>query len=162
MDFGEWILPANQIWCKGSWGSGALQRNRNGCFFPAASLIVSARVRQRLLEGQCFSLGIHTQGLLQLGCLRNLMAMQLCNLHTKWSGLIQNKLLNFKWGGGMEGSIIASFSELIGWESMEGNQEAADKRWQQRLFRAGPHRRKDGHTHTTGLRDWDTPRDTNI
>lgn len=64
--------------------------------------------------------------------------MQLCHLHTKWSGLIQNKPLNFKCGGAAgvgggekaeeEGRIIASFSELIGRESMEGNQEAADKR----------------------------------
>lgn len=66
--------------------------------------------------------------------------MQLCHLHTKWSGLIQNKPLNFKCGGRggegarrgeegeEEGRIIASFSELIGRESMEGNQEAADKR----------------------------------
>lgn len=45
------------------------------------------------------------------------------------------------WGEG--GRIIASFSELIGWESMEGNQEAADKRWQQCLLE-----RRDGDTHT--------------
>lgn len=32
------------------------------------------------------------------------------------------------WGRGEGGRIIASFSELIGRESMEGNQEAADKR----------------------------------
>lgn len=83
-----------------------MQSNKNGCFFfsfffAAASLIVSACVRQSLFEGQGLSLGIHTQGFLQLGCLRNLKAMQLCNLHTKWSGLIQNKPLNFKcvwWG----------------------------------------------------------------
>lgn len=94
----------------------------------AAALIVSACVRQSLFEGQGLSLGIHTQDSLQLGCLRNLKAMQLCNLHTKWSGLIQNKPLNFKCRGGEGGRIIASFSELIGRESMEGNQEAADKR----------------------------------
>lgn len=45
------------------------------------------------------------------------------------------------------GHIIASFSELIGWESMEGNQEAEDKRWQQRLLERGPIDAKT-HTHT--------------
>lgn len=68
--------------------------------FGAASLIVFACVWQALLEEQGLSLGIHTQGLLQLGFLRNLKPMELCNLHTKWSGLIQNKPLNFKCGGG--------------------------------------------------------------
>lgn len=66
----------------------------------STSLIVSACFRQALVEGQGLSLGIHTKGLLQLGRLRNLKPMELCNLHTKWSGLIQNKPLNFKCGGG--------------------------------------------------------------
>lgn len=115
----------------------------------AASLIVSACVRQALLEGQGLSLGIHTQGLLQLGFLRNLKPIELCNLHTKWSGLIQNKPLNFKCGGGgkKEAQIIASFSELIGWESMEENQETADKRWQQCFLEGGTHWHNDSKTH---------------
>lgn len=68
-------------------------------FSSATSLIVSACVRQSLFEGQGLSLGIHTLDSLQLGCLKNPKAMQSCNLHTKWSGLIQNKPLNFKCGG---------------------------------------------------------------
>lgn len=57
------------------------------------------------------------------------------------------------WGRGEGGRIIASFSELIGRESMEGNQEAADKRWQRRLLEREPidaktHTAADGETHT--------------
>lgn len=79
------------------------------------------------------------------------------------------------WGRGEGGRIIASFSELIGRESMEGNQEAADKRWQRRLLEREPidaktHTAADGETHTrVGKRKSEkekkkhthTPRDTN-
>ena len=116
--FTQWVLAdGSGLWIQygvklEEWSS--VKKQELLVLFAAASLIVSACVRQSLFEGQGLSLGIHTQGSLQLGCLRNLKAMQLCNLHTKWSGLIQNKPLNFKCGGGEGGRIIASFSELIG------------------------------------------------
>lgn len=90
----QWIV-VNGIWCEA-----ALKKQQEWVmfFFSAATSLIGC-VRQSIFEGQGLSLGIHTQDLLQLGCLRNLKAMQLCNLHTKWSGLIQNKPLNFKcWG----------------------------------------------------------------
>lgn len=50
------------------------------------------------------------------------------------------------WWGKEGGRIIASFSELIGWESMEGNQETADKRWQQWFLEWGTHWHNDSQT----------------
>ena len=44
MDFGQWNLPVNPIWCKGSFEERRTVKKQERLLFASASLIVSAYV----------------------------------------------------------------------------------------------------------------------